>query len=162
MAGLAGCLEASGNRVRNEPDLIGLDLTRQSLLGVFGPPWQIQGMSAADTFAYLDARPERPGDEVLADRFRLMAAKIEANPLLLSIPLENVERWLAKGHSAVERLTEWRAVLIEATVSEAGLAKLLELLRDQSAEAVFFKEFAPMPGILTREELDRLSWTSAH
>jgi hypothetical protein len=36
-------------------------------------------MSAADTFAYLDARPERPGDEVLADRFRWMAAKVEAN-----------------------------------------------------------------------------------
>jgi len=59
-------------------------------------------------------------------------------------------------------LTEWRALLIEATASEAGLAKLLELLRDPSAEAVFFKEFAPMPGILTREELDWLSWTSAH
>jgi hypothetical protein len=119
-------------------------------------------MSAADTFADLNARPERPGDEVLADRFRLMAAKIEANPQLLAIPLENVERWLAQGHSAGERLTEWRALLIEATASEAGLAKLLELLRDPSAEAVFFKEFAPMPGILTREELDWLSWTSAH
>ena len=148
--------------MRKEQGLIGLGLTRQSPLGCAALPWQIEGMSAVDTFAYLDARAERPGDEVLADRFRLMAAKIEENPLLVAIPLENVERWLAQGHSAVERLTEWRALLIEATVSEAGLAKLLELLRDQSAEAVFFKEFAPMPGILTREELDQFSWTSAH
>lgn len=119
-------------------------------------------MSAANVFAYLDERTDRSGDEVSADRFRLIADKIQANPALLEIPLENIERWLSQGHSAVKRLEEWRSLLLEAKASDAGMKALLALLRDQSWEAVFFKEFAPTPGILNREELDRLSWTSAH
>ena len=119
-------------------------------------------MSAAAAFAYLDARTELTGDEVSADRFRLIADKIDADPALIAIPLENIARWLSQGHSAVARLEQWRAILLEAQASPAGMSKLLELLRDQSAEAVFFKEFSPMPGILNKEELKRLSWTSAH
>ena len=119
-------------------------------------------MSAANAFAYLDARTERSGDEVSADRFRLIADKIEADPALLAIPLDNIERWLSQGHSAVMRLEQWRTMLLEAKASAAGMATLLALLRDQSWEVVFFKEFAPTPGILNKEELDRLSWTSAH
>ena len=116
----------------------------------------------AAAFAYLDSRKERTGDEVSADRFRLIADKVEADPSLLKIPLANIARWLARGHSAAERLTEWRALLQDAETSHAGMTRLLALLRDQSWEAVFFKEFAPTPGILTGEELDRLVWTSAH
>ncbi len=120
------------------------------------------GMSAAAAFAYLDSRTERTGDEVSADRFRLIADKIEADPSLIALPLENIARWLAQGHTAVARLEQWRAILHEAQASAAGMSRLLELLRDQSAEAVFFKEFSPMPGILNKEELKSLSWTSAH
>ncbi|MFN0075254.1 MAG: hypothetical protein ACKVY0_02145, partial [Prosthecobacter sp.] len=47
---------------------------------------------------------ERTGDEVSAERYRLMADKIAADPTLLEIPLANIARWLAQGHSAVKRL----------------------------------------------------------
>lgn len=131
-------------------------------LGVRQVLWQNASMSAAAAFAYLDSRPGRTGDEVSADRFRLIADKIEADPSLLSIPLENIERWLARGHSAVRRLEEWRGLILDARESATGMRHLLALLRDQSWEAVFLKEFAPFPGVLTSDELNRLSWTSAH
>ena len=126
------------------------------------PYGKLHTMPAANVFAYLDSRTERSGDEVSADRFRLIADKIEADPTLLQIPLDNIDRWLSQGHSAVTRLEEWRTLLLAAKASAAGMVRLLELLRDQSSEAVFFKEFAPTPGILNKEELNRLSWTSAH
>jgi hypothetical protein len=124
--------------------------------------WQNAAMSAAAAFAYLDSRTERTGDEVSVDRFRLIADKIEADPSLLSIPLANIERWLARGHSAVKRLEQWRGLILDARDTAAGMRQLLDLLRDQSWEAVFLKEFAPFPGVLTDDELQRLSWTSAH
>ncbi|HCN29000.1 MAG TPA: hypothetical protein DIT64_09635 [Verrucomicrobiales bacterium] len=119
-------------------------------------------MPAKTAFAYLDSRTERPGDEVSADVFRAIAVKIEADPSLLRIPLANIDRWLARGHSAVSRLEQWRAVLLSAMSSNDGLRSLLALLRDSSAEAVFFKEFSPFPGVLSSEELKRFRWTSAH
>jgi hypothetical protein len=104
----------------------------------------------------------RTGDEVSADRFRLMADKIEADPALLEIPLANIARWLALGHSSAARLEEWRAKILDAKSSPAGMARLLALLRDQSWEALLWKGFSPFPGILSKAELDRLSWTSRH
>ena len=105
---------------------------------------------------------ERTGDEVSADRYRLIAAKIETDPSLLDIPLANIARWLANGHSAVKRLEGWRRMILDARASCEGMAKLLFILRDQEWESVMWKDFSPFPGILTRSELDRLSWTSAH
>jgi len=105
---------------------------------------------------------ERTGDEVSADRFRLIADKIEADPALLEIPLENIARWLSNGHSAVKRLEGWRQMIHDAKASPEGMAKLLYILRDQEWESEMWKDFSPFPGILTRAELARLSWTSAH
>lgn len=120
-------------------------------------------MSAAtDAFTYLDSRPGRSGDEVSADEFQLIAAKIEADPSLLRIPLANIERWLSLGHSSRQRLEQWRSVLLEAKASKSGMQRLVELLHDDSADAVHFKAFAPFPGILSSEELSQFQWTSAH
>jgi hypothetical protein len=105
---------------------------------------------------------ERTGDEVSADRFRLMADKIEADPALLEIPLANIARWLGNGHSARVRLEGWRTMIQEAQATEEGMARLLFILRDQDWESVLWKDFSPFPGILTKEELKEHSWTSAH
>ena len=105
---------------------------------------------------------ERTGHEVSADRFRLIADKIEADPALLDIPLANIARWLAQGHSARVRLEGWRSMILEARASEPGMAHLLYLLRDQDWESVLWKDFSPFPGILSKSELKELSWTSAH
>ncbi len=105
---------------------------------------------------------ERTGDEVSADRFRLMADKIEGDPSLLEIPLANIARWLGNGHSARVRLEGWRTMIHDAQATEEGMAKLLFILRDQDWESVLWKDFSPFPGILNKEELKELSWTSAH
>ena len=118
--------------------------------------------SPTAAFAYLNSRTESTGDEVSADVFEAIAAKIEADPSLLTIPLANIDRWLSQGHSDVVRLEQWRAVLIKARASSAGFNQLLDLLRDQSWEAVFFKEFAPFPGVLSNAELKCFQCTSAH
>lgn len=105
---------------------------------------------------------DRTGDEVSADRFRLMADKIEADPTLLEIPLANIARWLGNGHSARTRLEGWRTMIQDAQATEEGMAKLLHILRDQDWESVLWKDFSPFPGILSKEELKELSWISAH
>lgn len=88
---------------------------------------------------------ERTGDEVSAGRYRLMADKIEADPSLLDIPLANIARWLANGHSALQRLEGWRAMLLEAKASRAGLQTVLDILRDEEWEAMYVERFLALP-----------------
>lgn len=117
---------------------------------------------AAKSYDWFNSRTERPGHEVMADVFRFTADKIEADPGLLEIPLANIDRWLAFSQSSVKRLEQWRSIILEAKASAIGMHRLLVLLRDQSAEAVFLKEFAPFPGVLTRAEHAQFQWISAH
>jgi hypothetical protein len=105
---------------------------------------------------------ERTGDEVSADRFRLIADKIEADPSLLDIPLANIARWLGNGHSAVTRLEGWRRMILDAKSSEVGMEKLLFILRDQEWESINWKGYSPFPGILNQDEISRLAWSSRH
>jgi hypothetical protein len=105
---------------------------------------------------------ERTGDELSADRFRLIADKIEADPSLLEIPLANIARWLGNGHSAKNRLMDWRTMILHAQTSDEGMAKLLFILRDQEWESVQWKGFSPFPGILNKDEVMHLSWNSRH
>lgn len=81
-----------------------------------------------------------------------VAAKLEANPSLLQIPLENIDRWLAQGHTAPHRLEQWRDIITAAQDSTAGFAALLSMLRDQSEAAVHLKSFDPFPRVLSSEE----------
>ena len=87
----------------------------------------------------------------------LVADKLErADPAtrqaLLRIPLDNIERWLANGHTAPHRLNQWRQILLRASQSPQGFLELLGLLRDRSEVTKRLQEFAPFAGILTREE----------
>jgi hypothetical protein len=85
-----------------------------------------------------------------------IADKIERHPELLDIPLRNIERWLAQDHSAPHRLEQWRGIILEANAGKEGLARLLSILRDRSEEATHLRSFDPFPGILTREERQRI------
>lgn len=102
------------------------------------------------------------GDRVVQLRFERIAEKIEREPGLLRIPLANIARWIAQGHSARERLEGWRDMLVEARDSSGGMARLVALLRNDSVEAAEWKGFSPFAGVLTRGELDGLRWTSRH
>ncbi len=86
----------------------------------------------------------------------LVADKIERDPSLLRIPLENIDRWLAHGHSAPHRLEQWRQIILRAQESSDKFQELLALLRDGSEQAVHFKSFDPFPGVLTTMERRRI------
>jgi hypothetical protein len=82
----------------------------------------------------------------------LAADKIERDPSLLRIPLENIDRWLANGHTSPHRLEQWRQILLRAQQSPEGLRELLALLRDRAEATERLREFAPFAGVLTAAE----------
>ena len=82
----------------------------------------------------------------------LVADKLERDPALLRIPLENIDRWLANGHTAPHRLEQWREITLRAQESEDGFKTLLNLLRAHDETSARLKDFAPFAGTLTREE----------
>jgi len=87
----------------------------------------------------------------------LVADKLEradpaARQALLRIPLDNIERWLANGHTAPHRLEQWRQILRRAQATPEGFTELLRLLRDPSESALHLKSFDPFPGVLTTLE----------
>jgi len=86
----------------------------------------------------------------------LTADKLKRNSALLSIPLENIDRWLANGDTAPHRLEQWREIILQAQASPAGFAELLRLLRDQGEVPQCLREFAPFAGVLTAAE--RAPW----
>lgn len=91
----------------------------------------------------------------------LVADKVERDPSLLHIPLENIDRWLANGHTAPHRLEQWRQIILRAQGSGEGLQELLKLLRDQNEPALHLKSFDPFPGVLTTEERRQFVLTCA-
>jgi hypothetical protein len=83
---------------------------------------------------------------------RLIADKIARDPALLEIGLANIARWTAQGRDQPQKLQEWRERILAAQSSRDGLASLLELLREDSEDAAYEREFAPFAGVLSAEE----------
>lgn len=102
------------------------------------------------------------GDRLAHQQFCLIADKIEADSALLRIPLENIERWLGRGHWAGRELNQWRQWIEAAQTSPTSMQRLLDLLRDDSEEAREWKGFDPFPGVLGEQELEPLTWISRH
>ena len=88
--------------------------------------------------------------ELVADK--LERADAAGRAALLRIPLDNIERWLANGHTAPRRLQQWRDIIQPALTSPAAFQELLRLLRDRDEAAVHLKSFDPFPGVLTTQE----------
>jgi hypothetical protein len=82
----------------------------------------------------------------------LTADKLEREPSLLRIPLENIDRWIAKGHTAPHRLEQWRQIILRAQQSPEGFRELLALLRDRSEGTERLRDFAPFAGVLSIQE----------
>lgn len=155
-----GAARAKAARLRAPRFAADAGFPQNSILGEPAALWQIA--PAMNSVTPADNPRPPTGDEVSAERYRLIADKIEADPSLLEIPLANIARWLAQGHSAVKRLEGWRGMLLDAQTSREGLEKVLFILRDEEWESMMWKGFSPFPGILNKEELARLSWTSSH
>jgi hypothetical protein len=81
-----------------------------------------------------------------------IADKIERDPSLIRIPLANIERWLAHGHTEPHRLVQWREVLLRAQSDPEGLRALLDTLRAKSGEAARLCDFDVFPGVIDIQE----------
>lgn len=97
----------------------------------------------------MNANPHRMDK---AGMFRLIADKIEADPSLLQIGLDNIARWTANGADQQHRLREWEAMILRARTTPAGMQVLLALLRRDDEQAAYLREFAPFAGVLTTME----------
>ena len=85
--------------------------------------------------------------------FRLIADKIERDPSLLQIGLENIERWIANGIDQQHKLLEWRERILAAKNSEEEMQVLLGMLRSDDEPAEYEREFSPFAGVLNPEEV---------
>lgn len=88
--------------------------------------------------------------ELVADK--LAQANPASRTALLQIPLDNIDRWLANGYTAPQRLDKWRQLLLRAQASPEGFQELLTLLSDPSESARRLKDFAPFAGALSWQE----------
>jgi hypothetical protein len=87
------------------------------------------------------------------------ADKLAEHPELLSVPLDNIARWIAAGrHTAasVQRLEQWRSWILEAQRDKAAFGRLLDLLRDDSEEARHWKSWSPFAGVLEAGEVSAI------
>ncbi len=60
--------------------------------------------------------------ELISDK--LEQSDSAARTVLLSIPLDNIDRWLANGHTAPHRLERWRQILQQAQESPSGFCRV--------------------------------------
>ena len=84
--------------------------------------------------------------------FRLIADKIEREPSLLQVGLDNIARWVANGADQQHRLRQWEEMIRAAQSSPEGMAALLAALREDSERAEHLRDFSPFDGVLTTME----------
>lgn len=88
--------------------------------------------------------------------FRLIADKIERDPALLQVGLDNIARWIANGADQQHRLRQWEAMILAARESSEGMQSLLAALREDGEKAEHLRGFAPFAGILSKPEIVEL------
>lgn len=99
---------------------------------------------------------------LIYQKWLFLAAKLEADPSLLEIPLCNIGRWMKGGRLGnITPLEWWRERILRARESEQGMEELLAILRCDDDEIRRMKSCSPFPGVLGREERDRFTcaWT---
>jgi hypothetical protein len=93
-----------------------------------------------------------PGRFDTLGMFRLIADKIERDPALLQIGLDNIARWIANGANQQHRLRQWENIIHAAQDSAKGMQVLLAALREDSEQAEHLRDFSPFAGMLTARE----------
>src|SRR5437870_10023505 len=84
---------------------------------------------------------------------RAVADKLERDPSLLRIAIENIARWLARGViSAPNRFLRWRELRERAGSDATALQDILERLRSDTEEASRWRDFSPFAGVLSSAE----------
>ena len=95
-----------------------------------------------------------PSEPSFADLLgRAVANKLEKDPSLLRVPLENIDRWLAdRVLSSPDWFVRWRELLECARSDATALRRVLELLRSDTEEARRWRDFSPFAGVLSSAE----------
>lgn len=77
---------------------------------------------------------------------RAVAERIREDPSLISIALENLDRW-ERSQGPQPAFSDWRRLL-----ETQPLERILELLEEDSEEANRLRQSSPFAGILSQEE----------
>ncbi len=77
---------------------------------------------------------------------RLIAEKIEGNPLLIQIAIHNIERWERQNSYPQPYLDDWLNHI------DKGMEHLLSFLISETDEAQRLRSSSPFVGIITQEE----------
>jgi hypothetical protein len=92
-----------------------------------------------------------PGGHQRIDRrslamHRAIAEKLRADPSLLAIARENLDRWLTQRGSSQPYWDAWREIL------KRPLEEVLSLMVEESEKMTALRQSNPFPGILTPRE----------
>ena len=77
---------------------------------------------------------------------RAIAAKLRAEPALIAIALDNIERWSRAGGRSQPYWDAWREIL------SRPLPEILDLLGEQSERMTAMRQATPFAGVLTPAE----------
>lgn len=114
------------------------------------------GMPNSLSKAHADTQP------LIFKKWLFLADKLEVDPELLRIPLENIKNWRANGRLADMRfLDQWEEMITVARASDEGMEALLAFVRKNGEQTRAMKSCSPFAGVLTRDERDLFTcaWT---
>jgi len=77
---------------------------------------------------------------------RAIAAKLRAQPELLAIAHENIQRWSAQGGRSQPYLDTWRVIL------ERPLEEILQVIAEDSPRMTSLRQSSPFAGVLDPRE----------
>jgi len=78
-----------------------------------------------------------PANAARLKMYQLIADKLERQPELLDVGLENVARWIANGSTQQDKLREWERLILLAKESPEGMADLQRALREDTERRNF-------------------------
>ena len=100
---------------------------------------------------------------LIHQKWLFLADKLERQPDLLGIALENIESWIKGGRLGdTQMLEQWKQIIEAARADRQGMEALLELLRRDGEEVRLLKSCSPFAGVLTREERDQFTCAWSH
>ena len=96
--------------------------------------------------------PHLRADHVVMALARATAAKIRADPSLIDVARNNLEKWRsAQGGQFSPPLEEWERILRFLTVSE-----LADFITSRTPKADRLRQSDPFPGVLTEQEREQI------
>jgi len=100
------------------------------------------------THAHIDARSR--------EAHILVATRIEQEPALRQIALENLDRWLSRGSRSQLYFLKWRELLL------GDMAKLLEVMRSDAETSCALRQCTPFAGPAFISQAERMELLNKH